>query len=227
MSMSCVPSSTTNPNLQIPECKNFTLSPKLIKSLHTHLQNRWMTKNHIDKYSKHLLWIISKVWISDGHLPEVMEDILDMTSQISFKVFQELRCQQVTVRFYTPYFHCRICFTWLKAFGCIVSTCETTATMQQATKNQAGNTADPVSYGPHIQEHLRSAMHKNVFENLWMEEPSLMCACMLTLWHYLADLGIKIHCWDKLLEILRTLPHSQTSTPKGSSNCICSLQGTM
>jgi len=41
--------------------------------------------------------------------------------------------------------------------------------VQQAIKNQAGITADPVSYRPHIQEHLISAMHKNVFELLWME----------------------------------------------------------
>lgn len=41
--------------------------------------------------------------------------------------------------------------------GCILNTCETGATVQQVTKNQAGTTADTVSHKPaHTQECLIS-----------------------------------------------------------------------
>ena len=51
--------------------------------------------------------------------------------------------------------------------GCILNTCETGATVQQVTKNQASITADPVSRKPaHTQERLISALDKDVFNLL-------------------------------------------------------------
>lgn len=51
--------------------------------------------------------------------------------------------------------------------GCILNTCETSATVQQITKNQSSITADPFSCKPaHSQERLISALDKDVLNLL-------------------------------------------------------------
>lgn len=74
----------------------------------------------------------------------------------------------------------------------ILNTC---ATVQQATRNQASITADPLSHTPHIQGCLRSAMHKNVFkaplDGITQSNVQSHAAFRTQV---STDLGIKMHC---------------------------------